>query len=220
MTTAIAAQTDELLHDGIVRQLKYEPEFDESMVAVTVHDGIVTLTGFVDTYAAKLAAERAARKVYGVKAIANELDVRLAQDRIDPDIARDAVEAMKARVNVPAGLNVTVRDGYITLTGTVSWMFEKAAAEKAVKYLRGVRGVFNQITIKPRVSPTDVQKRITEALHRSADIDARRIQVEAEGGRVVLTGNVRSWRERDDAVRAAWSAPGVALVDARINVVP
>ena len=122
---------------------------------VTAHEGINTLCGYVETYAAKLAAERAARKVLGVKGIANELDVRLTHERIDPDIAHDALEALKARVDVPRGLGVTVRDGYVTLTGEVEWMFQQQAVEKAVKYLRGVRGVSNQITTKPGISTED-----------------------------------------------------------------
>lgn len=220
MITTTITSTDLSLRDAIMRQLEWEPGVDASMIGVTAQDGVATLSGYVDTYAAKLAAERAARRVYGVKAIANELEVRLSHERIDPDIARDALDALKNHVDVPAGIGVTVREGHITLTGSVEWMFQKLAAERAVKYMRGVRGVFNQISITPRISPKDVQKRITEALHRHADLDARRIQVEAEGGRVVLTGNVRSWREKDDAVLAAWSAPGVTAVESRINVIP
>lgn len=220
MITTTITSADMSLRDAIVRQLEWEPGVDASMIGVTAQDGVATLSGYVDTYAAKLAAERAARRVYGVKAIANELEVRLSHERIDPDIARDALDALKNHVDVPPGIGVTVREGHITLTGSVEWMFQKLAAERAVKYMRGVRGVFNQISITPRISPKDVQKRITEALHRHADLDARRIQVEAEGGRVVLTGNVRSWREKDDAVLAAWAAPGVTAVESRINVIP
>ncbi len=211
---------DETLRENVLKHLSHYPEFDAALIGVSAKDGIVTLSGYVDTYAGKLAAERAARRMYGVKAVANELDVRVSHDRIDPDIAKDAAQALKNHVNVPAGLEVTVRQGQITLTGTVGWMFEKIAAERAVKYLRGVRGVSNEIVVKPRVSPKDVQKRITEALHRHADVDARRIQVEVEGGQVILNGNVRSWTERGEAVRAAWATPGVGVVDSRIKVVP
>jgi osmotically-inducible protein OsmY len=211
---------DETLRESVLKHLSHYPDFDAALIGVSAKDGIVTLSGYVDTYAGKLAAERAARRMYGVKAVANELDVRVSHDRIDPDIAKDAVQALKNHVNVPPGLEVSVRDGHITLNGTVGWMFEKVAAERAVKYLRGVRGVSNEIVIKPRVSPRDVQKRITEALHRHADVDARRIQVEVEGGQVILNGNVRSWMERDEAVRAAWATPGVGVVDSRIKVIP
>ena len=218
--TMTMTSVDESVRDAVMRQLAWEPDIDASMIGVSVQAGVVTLSGYVETYAAKLSAERAVRKLYGVKAIANELEVRLAQERIDPEIARDAIDALKSHINVPEGLHVTVRDGFITLAGTVEWMFQKADAERAVKYLRGVRGVFNQIELRPRISPKDVQKRITEALHRIADVDARRIHVETIGSRVVLTGNVRSWHEKDQAARAAWAAPGVVSVDNRISVIP
>ena len=211
---------DQRLKDSVAYQLDWDPEVDASLISVSAQDGVVTLAGYVNSYAAKLFAERAARRVYGVKAVANELEVRLATERIDPDIAKDALDALRNRIDVPLGITVTVRDGHITLAGTVEWMYQKMGAERAVKYLRGVHGVFNQITVKPSISPKDVQKRIAEALHRHADLDARRIHIEAEGAKVILSGSVRSWTEKDEAQRAAWGAPGVANVDNRISVVP
>lgn len=211
---------DQRLRDSVMHQLVADPQVDASLVGVSAQEGIVTLSGYVNTYAEKLAAERSCRHVYGVKALANELEVRLAAERIDPDIARDALEALKNRIDVPLGIAVTIRNGHLTLSGVVDWMYQKMAAERAVKYLRGVKGVFNQITLKPVVVPQDVQKRITEALHRHADIDARGIHVDADGNRVTLSGAVRSWMERDEAQRAAWRVPGVAVVDNRINVFP
>lgn len=211
---------DQRLRDAVMHQLDSDPQVDASLVGVSAQEGVVTLSGYVNSYAEKLAAERSCRRVLGVRALANELEVRLAVERIDPEIARQALEALKNRIDVPRGIAVTVRNGHLTLSGVVEWMYQKAAAERAVKYLRGVKGVFNQITLSPSAVPKDVQKRIIDALHRHADIDARRIHVEAEGSRVTLSGTVRSWMEKDEAQRAAWRVPGVAVVDNRICVVP
>jgi len=211
---------DQRLRDAVMHQLDSDPQVDASLVGVSAQEGVVTLSGYVNSYAEKLAAERSCRRVLGVRALANELEVRLAVERIDPEIARQALEALKNRIDVPRGIAVTVRNGHLTLSGVVEWMYQKAAAERAVKYLRGVKGVFNQITLSPSAVPKDVQKRILDALHRHANIDARGIHVEAEGSRVTLSGTVRSWMEKDEAQRAAWRVPGVAVVDNRISVVP
>jgi osmotically-inducible protein OsmY len=219
MSTTVT-RTEQHLRDSVLSQLAWDPEVDATMIGVAVKDGIVTLSGYVPHYAARLAAERAARKLFGVRAVVNELQVKLAHERVDPDLASDALRALASYITVPKDLEVTVRNGYITLAGTVEWMYQKAAAERAVRYLKGVRGVFNHITVTPTVSPEDVQHRITEALHRHADIDARRISVEAIGGHVVLTGNVQSWIERREAERAAWTVPGVTFVDDRLTIVP
>ena len=208
------------LRDLVMRQLAWDPEVDATMIGVTNKDGIVTLTGYVETYAARLAAERSVRKVYGVKAVANELVVKLAEERIDPDIAGDALHALANRVDVPEGITVTVRDGHIALGGRVNWNYQRVSAERAVKYLRGVRGVFNNIVVAPVASPKDVETRILDALRRLADVDARRVHVMADGSRVVLSGFVRSWNEREEAERAAWTAPGVSTIDNRIAVIP
>jgi osmotically-inducible protein OsmY len=208
------------LRDLVMRQLAWDPQVDATMIGVTNKDGIVTLSGYVETYAARLAAERSARKVYGVKAVANELVVKLAEARIDPDIAGDALHALANRVDVPEGITVTVRDGHIALGGRVQWNYQRVSAERAVRYLRGVRGVFNNIVVAPVASPKDVEARIFDALRRLADVDARRVHVMADGPRVVLSGFVRSWNEREEAERAAWTAAGVSTVDNRLAVIP
>lgn len=219
MATTLTS-ADQSLRDAVIRQLEWDPQVDASLIGVSAQAGIATLTGYVGTYTAKLAAERAVRKVSGVTGVVDDLEVRLTQPRIDPEIAKDAVEALNSRVNVPRDIAVTVHDGHITLTGRAEWMFEKVAAEKAVKHLRGVHGVFNRIEVTPTILPKDVQKRITRALHQQADVDARKIHVEAVGRAVKLTGTVRTWRERDEVMRSVWGAPGVAFVENYIEVVP
>ncbi|WP_437276798.1 BON domain-containing protein [Sorangium sp. So ce375] len=214
-------KTDIELQRDVLNELSWEPSVDAAHIAVSVKDGIVTLGGHASTHAEKHAAEEAAKRVYGVRAVVNELDVKLADSgrRTDEDIAAAAVKALEWNLLVPADkIKVTVSNGWLKLEGEVNWQFQKNAAERAVRYLAGVRGVSNLITVGPRVSPAEVEGQIEEALKRSALLDARRIRVEVVDGEVFLRGSVRSWAEREEAERAAWAAPGVHRVEDFIAV--
>jgi len=213
------ADTD--LRDRVERQLDWEPEITSTDIGVATDNGVVTLTGFVNTYAEKLAAERVTLKTYGVSAVANEIEVKPLFKKTDADIASAALDALQARVDVPdEKIKLTVKDGWITLEGNVDWYYQKNAAELAVKYLSNVRGVTDNIKVQPQVSTIEVKDKIEDALKRNAEIDARRINVEAADGKVTLRGNVRSWFEKDEAATAAWAAPGVTEVNNQISVVP
>ena len=221
MAPATETRTDAQIQADVLDELKYEPNVQPNEIGVTVKDGVVTLTGWVDSYIKKWNAEDAAHRVRGVKAVANDIEVRLptSSQRTDADIAAAAVRALEWDALVDVNdLDVTVANGWVTLKGTVQWQFQKDDAERVVRRLTGVKGVSNLITVKPRVNPSDVKKKIESALVRSAETDAEKITVDVDGSKVILKGSVRSWTERQEAERAAWAAPGVTSVDNRIAI--
>jgi osmotically-inducible protein OsmY len=222
MATKTQTRSDNSLRDDVLLELKWDPKISSaSDIAVAVKDGVVTLSGFVPSFWEKDAAEKAVKRVYGVRGIANDIEVKLFWQRTDPEIARDAVHELESHVSIPADrIKVTVKDGWVTLEGTVDWEYQKSLAQSAMKKLKGVSGVTNKIQVTPKASAAEVKSKIEEALRRSAELDARRITVEIEGSRVKLYGSVSSWAERDEAERAAWSAPGTTMVENHILVNP
>ena len=215
--------TDKDLRQNVERALEWEPSIDAGDIGVSVDAAVVTLRGNVSSYAEKLAAERVALAVYGVKGLANDLVIHLPNlfQRTDTEIAQAAAQALGWNVVVPKErVTVTVTGGWLHLHGTVDWQYQKDAAARAVRNLTGVKGVTNGIVLKSRANPTDVRAQIEAAFKRSAQIDARRISIAATNGTVVLSGNVHSWAEREQAERAAWAAPGVVQVDDRLTIVP
>jgi osmotically-inducible protein OsmY len=225
MTAATMARTDEDIQGDVLAELKWDARVAPNEIGVTVNDGVVTLTGWVDSYSKKWAAERAAHRVRGVKAVANDIEIRLPStgDRTDSDIAAAATRALEWDAFVPIEhVEVTVSKGWVTLVGEVEWEFQRRAAEGAVRRLAGVRGVTNLLTVRPRVSvaPEKLKRQIEEALVRNAETDAERISAQVVGEKVILTGTVRTWLEREEAERVAWSAPGVSAVENRITVTP
>ena len=213
--------TDQSTKQTVLDELSWEPSINAAHIGVTARDGVVTMTGHVASYAEKYAAERAAERVSGVKAIAQELEVRYpsSAENGDDDVAKRALQALAWDVFIPRDkVKIKVTKGIITLTGDLDWQYQKESAESVVRRLGGVTGVFNEIKIKPSINAADVRDKIKAALVRNARIDADDITIATDGGKVTITGQVDSFYERSVAERTAWSAPGVTQVEDLLTV--
>lgn len=224
MTTLTMERTDQEIQKDVLEELKWDPRVKPNEIGVSVSNGVATLTGFVDSYLKKWAAEEAAHKVKGVRAVANDIEVKLpgSAERTDPEIADAVSRAIEWDTFIPADrVEVTVSKGWVTLDGELEYQYQREDAERAARRVTGVRGLTNLIRVKPgKPSPSDLKKKIEDALVRSAETDADRISVEVRGSTVVLKGTVRSYAEKQEAARVAWSAPGVTSVENQISVVP
>jgi osmotically-inducible protein OsmY len=216
-------KSDSEIERDVKDELSWNPDLDATDIAVSVKEGVVTLMGFVKSYSDKYEAEAAAKRVSGVVAVANDIEVRMPSldERPDPEIARDAVAAIKSQLPISSEkIKVIVKNGWITLEGQVEWQYQRSTAENAVRRIKGVKGVSNIIQLQPHAEPSEIKRKIQEAFRRNAEVDSNRIFVEADGSVVTLKGIVRSWIEREEAERAAWAAPGVTSVVDQIVVSP
>jgi len=214
-------KTDSQIQQDVMDQLKWEPYLNAAQIGVAVKNGIVTLSGQVDTYSKKLIAENAAKKISGVKAIAEDIQIGVspAYNKTDAEIAEAVLNALKWHTAVQEEkIKVKVEDGYVRLEGEVEWNFQRKNAASAIETLAGVRSVINLITVKPKISSSDIEEKINEAFKRSATIDAGKITAEVIGSKAILRGKVRSFAEKEDAENAAWFAPGITAVDSKIEI--
>lgn len=216
-------KSDSEIERDVKDELAWDPDLDSTDIAVSVKNGVVTLTGFAKNFFDKYEAEADAKRVAGVVAVANDIEVRIpsVDERLDPEIARDVAAAIKSQLPISSEkIKAVVKNGWITLEGEVEWQYQRSTAENAVRRIKGVKGVINNIKLKPHTEPNEIKRKIQEAFRRNAEVDANRITVEADGGVVTLKGAVRSWIEREEAERAAWAAPGVTKVIDQIVVSP
>jgi osmotically-inducible protein OsmY len=216
-------KSDSEIERDVKDELSWNPDLDATDIAVSVKKGVVMLTGFVKSYTDKFEAEAAAKRISGVVAVANDIEVRMpsVDERPDPEIARDAVAAIKSQLPISSEkIKVIVKNGWVTLEGQVEWQYQRSTAEHAVRRIKGLKGVSNMIQLKPHAQPSEIKRKIQEAFRRNAEVDSNRIVVEADGSVVTLKGTVRSWVEREEAERAAWAAPGVTSVVDQVVVSP
>lgn len=219
--TDLNPRYDDQIQRDVFEELKWDPRVAPKGVGVAVKNGVVTLHGVVDTYATKWAAEDAALRVRGAVAVANELEVQLggSSRRADEEIAAAALEALESDAVIPKGkVKVTVSNAWVTLSGEAEWQYQRDDAERIVSRLTGVCGVTNSIAVKPRTTPSGLERKIEDALSRNAKLDAQKIRVSAQGGQVALEGSVRSIAESREAEKVAWHAPGVASVENRLEI--